>query len=157
MFYFQLYSVEVLGDMKHLTQSRSENFRDKRQAKVNNMTFTVCFTIKNINECTLCQPNIFDNIKQYEEIKQMWMMMVLVYMIETVKQTSSKSMLDTRSLAPTAFFKIWRELSGREWASMLIILTLKQKPKLLDNELIYINTYRMFYCSRCRLDTFFLQ
>ena len=103
-FNFQLYGIEVLGDMKHLTKSRSENFRDKRQANVNNMTFTVRFRIKNINECTLCQPNIFDNIKQYEEIKQMLMTIVLVCMIETVKQTSSKSMLNTRSLTPTAFF-----------------------------------------------------
>ena len=103
--FFQLYGIEVLGDMKHLTKSRSENFRDKRQANVNNMTFTVRFRIKNINECTLCQPNIFDNIKQYEEIKLTLMTIVLVHMKKTVKQTNSKCMLETRSLAPTAFFK----------------------------------------------------
>ena len=105
MFYFQLQRVEVLEDIKYLIHSRSENFRDKRQAKVNNMTFTVHFILKNINECTLCQPNIFDNIKQYEEIKQTLMTIALVYMKKTVKQTNSKCMLETRRLAPTAFFK----------------------------------------------------
>ena len=42
----------VMG-YKHVTQSRSENFRDKKQAKANNMTHAYN---GGCEMCTLCQP-----------------------------------------------------------------------------------------------------